>query len=1811
MKPKNIFLKLQNALKPLSIVSVLSASLLMPLYAINVDPGGSDCDGEKPCPTCEDPDAMIPDDEECESSFNMQISVGFACVSREGNFLNYSRAGLIEGQEGKGYYRGFDELRQEILNTNNYTNRVQQRLSIVHGRIDEALYDPSIFSYSVLSGTEYIESEGALKQILTDSAFTDIEVFDDGFIVRTWPKEALTNTVKVGNLYVVPTIAPVKTTRFTNPDHPNLNNRLALYRYENFSGTSPHYEVKLYTQTNADQMIAETYEGQDLTGSLLKRLTLNYLERGSRPWDYTYERIIEQASNINGVIGNLVTVTHNREVYQDFSTSTAGNDRNGKRLMSKITAFGTAEAQTTTYDYYDEPTNKYINGRLKSKLNPDGSWEYWEYVDSEGNATALEIKYSSWKDVTLADYQNGMKQETIITKSEVNRTVTIQGQQISKEKYTTSVDPATGNLSYLEQMWSGSEWATETTCFGPSGSDLALAGRPICRTFADGTAETIEYESTGDDLIVTISRGANTTGTVAAPVITEGTRTVSIYNSGKLVISKEVYDIETGLLISSEFATEFDASGRITKKIYNANPNDYELMQYGCCGLEFSQDRTGATKTFFRDNLKRVYRVVSQASTADTPVITNTDINGLTTKVTRTDGTTTLLVSETTKSLGGLTTNLLSPDADGDGIAETSSDVIVYNSVGGQTNTMTYADGTISSTTTFIDGSVKSITDQAGYTSTMDKGVHSENGGGLYMVNTAANGTQWTKTYNDQLGRNFKMEYPDGAIATRSYYLFDETSADLGARGKLAATIDADENAAAGTGTKMTYSYCTEGHRCTTITALPDGQSMTTVNDHDVVDDPDLGVSVRNTSITNGVLTSTNLHSGDGYASKTITFNEISTSTRTVPVDGAWTVTSTTPDGQINIQTYIDGEMVETKMLANDGSSVINSTQYTYDNFSRNLTATDSRTGVTTINGYLENGSTIGVTTNAGVDTTSYSYDVMGRTVATSLPDGSTTYTSYTDRGETLAVWGSQTYARLYQYDALGRMSELRTYQDLAHDTEPTTAITGFALTSWLYDAQRGWLTEKNYDGETDDGIINPDYTYTASGRLATRTWERGVVTTYAYDQGQLSSVVYGNDPTNTPNISYTYDNFGRKDQVMRDGVLHADYDYNGELLLSQEHLNIDTDTSRVLTRTYDSINRPDSVRLGTLASTSSEYWNQFTYDTAGRLFRIRDRKISNRYYSYYYLNNAAATVSRIQLAHGLNASGSTFDVTGSYVRAFEPNRNVISWVGIGYRGNQTGNRARYDYQTNELGQRTRVDRSGALVTNSGSWDWNYNERGELESAEPSWDDNLSSQYTYDGIGNRIDHEIGTGAGLQQLQYTANSKNQYSQVGLYDYMTSTSYTLAPSYDLDGNMTSGPLPVDPGNNATLAWDAENRLVAITKADNTIIRFTYDYQGRRMSKEVDGASTSYYIYDGWNMLSEYTQELGSGAVSLECRYVWGLDLVGQSGGSAQGAGGVGGLLAIQKGSISYLPSYDANGNVTELVQVRPAIGDGFSNVGHYSYDAYGNLVTAASDHDGSDYVNQNPYRFSTKYRDEETGLYYYGYRYYDPVTGRWPSRDPIVERGGVNVYGFVGNDTLSSIDVLGMAEFSDCQTKSASLPTLETSSSVGSGRLQFSVSEEVCKCCDGKEGEFTKSIKGKVDAYLFFSRADVQFKKGSFSIWGGRRVRGTISGSGSVNGQAESCDGRMSYSINVSISGSLGVDFGGVVKFSRGAVNYRVGASAGGTATFTAWGITAACDESGCRNPRINRGGIGGAIGLTFHAGVLSGSVKIGASDLFSF
>ncbi|KPA10822.1 YD repeat-containing protein, partial [Candidatus Magnetomorum sp. HK-1] len=136
------------------------------------------------------------------------------------------------------------------------------------------------------------------------------------------------------------------------------------------------------------------------------------------------------------------------------------------------------------------------------------------------------------------------------------------------------------------------------------------------------------------------------------------------------------------------------------------------------------------------------------------------------------------------------------------------------------------------------------------------------------------------------------------------------------------------------------------------------------------------------------------------------------------------------------------------------------------------------------------------------------------------------------------------------------------------------------------------------------------------------------------------------------------------------------------------------------------------------------------------------------------------------------------------------------------------------------------------------------------------------------------------------------------------------------------------------------------------------------------------------------------------------VWGLDLSQ----SLQGAGGVGGFLACWDygdGDI-YVYFYDGNGNVRQVIYSIT-----FFNFDFYQYDPFGNMISNTGN-----YIDDKNFRWSSKYRDEETGLIYYGHRYYAPKLGLWINKDPIGEHGGINHYQYVNNDGVNFIDYLGM-------------------------------------------------------------------------------------------------------------------------------------------------------------------------------------------------
>ncbi len=160
-----------------------------------------------------------------------------------------------------------------------------------------------------------------------------------------------------------------------------------------------------------------------------------------------------------------------------------------------------------------------------------------------------------------------------------------------------------------------------------------------------------------------------------------------------------------------------------------------------------------------------------------------------------------------------------------------------------------------------------------------------------------------------------------------------------------------------------------------------------------------------------------------------------------------------------------------------------------------------------------------------------------------------------------------------------------------------------------------------------------------------------------------------------------------------------------------------------------------------------------------------------------------------------------------------------------------------------------------------------------------------------------------------------------------------------------------------------------------------------------------------------------------------------------------GQVGGLLAVWDSNdtpsnsaddLRYVYFYDANGNVSQVVDVEdlanwqslgltgPADWHASRLAARYEYDPYGSLIGPDTNGDGvfdpttddaGPYASRNPFRFSTKYFDDDTGFGYWGYRYYWPKLGRWLSRDLLGEPGGVNLYAYVQNAPATAMDALG--------------------------------------------------------------------------------------------------------------------------------------------------------------------------------------------------
>jgi len=205
------------------------------------------------------------------------------------------------------------------------------------------------------------------------------------------------------------------------------------------------------------------------------------------------------------------------------------------------------------------------------------------------------------------------------------------------------------------------------------------------------------------------------------------------------------------------------------------------------------------------------------------------------------------------------------------------------------------------------------------------------------------------------------------------------------------------------------------------------------------------------------------------------------------------------------------------------------------------------------------------------------------------LPDGTFATNAYTTQGWMSQTSGSRTYPAGYTFDAQGRTKTLTTWTNF-----PSS---GSAVTTWNYDANRGWLNSKKYADNN-----GPSYTYTAAGKLKTRTWARGVVTTNSYNSaGQLSGIGY---PAGTPSVAMVYDRSGNN-STFTQGAITTTWTDNGASQVLSESYSGGPLSGISVTNGYDSLGRRTS--LTALNSSSPLLQCSISFDAASRLLTVSE----------------------------------------------------------------------------------------------------------------------------------------------------------------------------------------------------------------------------------------------------------------------------------------------------------------------------------------------------------------------------------------------------------------------------------------------------------------------------------------------------------------------------------------------------------------------------------------------------------------------------
>ncbi|HAF15738.1 MAG TPA: hypothetical protein DCK99_19005 [Blastocatellia bacterium] len=657
--------------------------------------------------------------------------------------------------------------------------------------------------------------------------------------------------------------------------------------------------------------------------------------------------------------------------------------------------------------------------------------------------------------------------------------------------------------------------------------------------------------------------------------------------------------------------------------------------------------------------------------------------------------------------------------------------------------------------------------------------------------------------------------------------------------------------------------------------------------------------------------------------------------------------------------TYVYGGTVPDGYLASITSPPFNSvsavTTFTYDSAKRVRTVTDS-------DGYT-------VTTD---------YDNLDRKIKVTYPDTTFEQFQYIDNvtgAMTLDLTGSRDRRGLWtyrHYNANRQMDSIKdplnrttlfgwcTCGSLTSITDPKNQVTTFNrdLEGRVYQKVFADNTTVNYlyDGQTAANTAG------ASSRLKSSTDAKNQRTNYFYfADDNIQQITYtdiNGQPLNpaTPSVSYTYDPNYNRVKTMIDGTGTTTYAYNPIAVPPALGAGQLASIDGALPNDTITFGYDELGRVTNRSINGSANSESWTFDSLGRL-STDVNKLGSFSYSYVGVTDRLNT---------LTYPGGT---TANY--AYFPNAQDKRLQQIKNQTSASVLLSQFDYTYDTEGQLLTWTKNYPGLATPQRHDLGYDNADQLLTAplKNASTNALVRQYTYayDLASNRTSERVAN-------KTTASTPNNVNEITSQSGGTTRMLT----YDLNGSL------IDDGSKRTFEWDGANRLVAINYTGTT--------------------NRSEFTYDGLSRCVKIVEKT-TGSVTATRKFVWCGTEKCEFRGSNNGVQLQVFLQGQYQSNTAYFYTRDHLGSIREMTDTSGTV------VARYDYDPYGRSTTVIG-------TNKPDFNFTGLYQHAKSGLDLTTYRAYDADLGRWLSRDPIGEMGGINLYGYTGNNPVNFTDPSGL-------------------------------------------------------------------------------------------------------------------------------------------------------------------------------------------------